>query len=104
MWTTKLKHTAVIALLTSVAAKKSTSIHLPRSKLCSTAFKKDVAFCPTNHSTNGDISNVVSNVISDIVPRGGDDGEIWLAVRLKVGGYFALWYILNIVYNSECII
>lgn len=35
--------------------------------------------------------------------RGGD-GEVSLAERLKIGGYFSLWYILNIVYNSECII
>jgi len=34
--------------------------------------------------------------------RGGDDGEeVSLVVRLKILSYFALWYILNIVYNSE---
>mmetsp|Transcript_3460 Transcript_3460/g.7216 ORF Transcript_3460/g.7216 Transcript_3460/m.7216 type:complete len:415 (-) Transcript_3460:317-1561(-) len=32
--------------------------------------------------------------------RGGDDGEeVSLVVRLKILSYFALWYILNIVYN-----
>ncbi len=43
-------------------------------------------------------------VVSDaLLRRGGSDGEgNSLAVRLKIGGYFALWYILNIVYNSEC--
>eukprot|EP00569_Conticribra_weissflogii_P007463 CAMPEP_0171342520 /NCGR_PEP_ID=MMETSP0878-20121228/14564_1 /TAXON_ID=67004 /ORGANISM="Thalassiosira weissflogii, Strain CCMP1336" /LENGTH=414 /DNA_ID=CAMNT_0011845215 /DNA_START=42 /DNA_END=1286 /DNA_ORIENTATION=+ len=40
-------------------------------------------------------------VVSDaLLRRGGSDEEgNSLAVRLKVGGYFALWYILNIVYN-----
>mmetsp|Transcript_6331 Transcript_6331/g.15755 ORF Transcript_6331/g.15755 Transcript_6331/m.15755 type:complete len:417 (+) Transcript_6331:149-1399(+) len=37
-------------------------------------------------------------VAEKTIPRGGDD-EAGLAVRLKVCSYFALWYILNIVYN-----
>lgn len=37
-------------------------------------------------------------VVEKTIPRGGD-GEVGLAGRLKVGSYFALWYILNIVYN-----
>lgn len=40
----------------------------------------------------------------DIAVRGGDDdSSLSLLARLKIGGYFALWYILNVVYNSEYI-
>ena len=49
------------------------------------------------------VADLVPNtcdVVEKTIPRGGD-GEVGLAVRLKVGSYFALWYILNIVYNSE---
>lgn len=48
----------------------------------------------TAHDTTTDI------IEKTIIPRGGD-GEVGLAERLKIGSYFALWYILNIVYNSE---
>lgn len=34
-----------------------------------------------------------------IIPRGG--GSITLQERLKIGFYFALWYALNIIYNSK---
>ncbi len=35
------------------------------------------------------------------IPRGGGDVAIGFAARLKVGSYFAIWYILNIIYNSK---
>ena len=35
-----------------------------------------------------------------LTPRGGDVA-IGSAARLKVGSYFAIWYILNIMYNSK---
>ena len=34
------------------------------------------------------------------IPRGGDVA-VGFAARLKVGSYFAIWYILNIIYNSK---
>lgn len=34
--------------------------------------------------------------------RGGTSEKGGLMVRLKIGFYFALWYLLNIVYNSKC--
>lgn len=47
---------------------------------------------------DGNIDSVVKNTF----PRGGGAGEDGgLKDRLKVGSYFALWYILNIIYNSE---
>lgn len=33
--------------------------------------------------------------------RGGDGDVSPSLVRLKIASYFALWYILNVVYNSE---
>mmetsp|Transcript_2183 Transcript_2183/g.3314 ORF Transcript_2183/g.3314 Transcript_2183/m.3314 type:complete len:390 (-) Transcript_2183:240-1409(-) len=44
-----------------------------------------------------------TNVNTNIAPiRGGDDEEdasLSLLARFKIGGYFGLWYILNVVYN-----
>jgi hypothetical protein len=45
-------------------------------------------------------SGAVGMVVEEKIPRGGD-GEVGLAARLKVGSYFAVWYILNIIYNSK---
>ncbi len=45
-------------------------------------------------------SGAIGKVIDETFPRGGD-GEPGLAARLKVGSYFAIWYILNIIYNSK---
>ena len=44
-----------------------------------------------------------TDVNTNIAIRGGDedDSSLSLMARLKIGGYFALWYILNVVYNSE---
>ena len=46
-----------------------------------------------------------TDVNTNIAIRGGDDDDSSLSLlnRLKIGGYFALWYILNVVYNSELI-
>jgi solute carrier family 35 protein E1 len=104
MWNVKLRYATYIAVLAtstiSANAKSgNTSIHRPQSKAhCSSAFKsKDVTFCPSKVIVSNDSAQV-----SKIAPsfRGGDDGgAVGMAVRLKIGGYFALWYILNIVYN-----
>ena len=54
-----------------------------------------------------DLESIVDDIndIADAgavaVPRGGDDAAPAKAGNLKIGGYFALWYTLNIVYNSE---
>ena len=41
---------------------------------------------------------------SPLTLRGGEGEEGGLLVRLKIGFYFALWYILNIVYNSKLLL
>jgi len=45
-------------------------------------------------------SGAIDIVVDKTFPRGGD-GELRSASRLKVGSYFAIWYILNIIYNSK---
>ncbi len=44
---------------------------------------------------------ITDNVAKNTILRGGGGGERGLKARLRVGSYFALWYILNIIYNSE---
>ena len=39
--------------------------------------------------------------VATTVARGGAEPESALLHRLKVGFYFALWYALNIIYNSK---
>lgn len=40
-----------------------------------------------------------------ITVRGGDDAPAdGLAHRLKIGGYFATWYALNVVYNGTSLL
>jgi len=50
-----------------------------------------------------DVTSVLADVSSrNIAIRGGDDdSSLSLMARLKIGGYFALWYMLNVIYNSE---
>jgi len=41
-----------------------------------------------------------TDVNTNIAIRGGDDdASLSMLARFKIGGYFALWYILNVVYN-----
>jgi hypothetical protein len=43
-----------------------------------------------------------ADLIKELTVRGGDDAPIdGLVHRLKIGGYFAAWYALNVVYNSK---
>jgi hypothetical protein len=106
MLTFNLKYSLLFMLLTASggSANSSSSIHRPRTKSqagCSTAFKsKDVAFCSSAKQRLED-SATLQVASSQVAVRGGGDDEGGLLVRLKIGFYFALWYILNIVYNSE---
>lgn len=75
--------TTPLASKPALVPKQPSPLSVPATEIIST----------TTHDTATDI-------IEKIIPRGGD-GEVGLAERLKIGSYFALWYILNIVYNSE---
>ena len=46
-----------------------------------------------------DISKVSAKVVT--VPSRGGENIVSALERLKVTGYFALWYALNVVYNSK---
>lgn len=108
MLTSKLKYTALLVLIASpsfVDASSSSSITRPKTKSqpsCSTAFKsKDVTFCASKENILAEPAALTSTP-SHVTVRGGDAEEGGLLVRLKIGFYFALWYVLNIVYNSKC--
>jgi solute carrier family 35 protein E1 len=66
---------------------------LPSSKIVRTSSSAlDVTSTPLNGVDN--INNALTTT------RGGDeDSSSGLLVRLKIGGYFGLWYILNVYYN-----
>lgn len=110
MLTTKLKCISLFVLLASIsrgeASSSSRSIQRPRPKSqssCSTAFKsKDVTVCSGKEPIISDSVTFSSPSHVNTI-RGGNSEERALLVRLKIGFYFALWYILNIVYNSEFI-
>ena len=44
---------------------------------------------------------LVADVIEKAVISRGGESDVSLVHNLKIGSYFALWYILNVVYNSE---
>lgn len=69
----------------ALVSKSASALSIPSSELAS-----------TSAATNA--------VVGKTIPRGGDGEDGGMAQRLKIGSYFALWYILNIVYNSKCIV
>ncbi|KAL3777372.1 hypothetical protein ACHAWO_009679 [Cyclotella atomus] len=101
---TKIKYTALIVLITSSTFGDASSSSITRppnksQKSCSTAFKSnDVLFCASRRNAFNEPS-ALSPVSSQVTVRGGVGEEGGLMVRLKIGFYFALWYVLNIVYN-----
>eukprot|EP00970_Alexandrium_tamarense_P013526 scaffold3470_cov178-Alexandrium_tamarense.AAC.2 len=104
---------AFFATSSVVVAKSASSgvnrVHQPRrrptnpSSSCSvTLTSKDISLCPSSTVSPLDVAADLSvdSPADAIVTRGGDaEAGEELAVRLRVGSYFALWYILNIVYN-----
>lgn len=97
----KLKHGGILAILligTSsavVSAKSSSSLPLASkpalvAKSPSALSVSATELIPTTVHEKTDVAKAI--------PRGGDD-EVEGANKLKVCSYFALWYILNIVYN-----
>ncbi|KAL7458725.1 hypothetical protein ACHAWC_010349 [Mediolabrus comicus] len=88
---------ALLAATVVSAAKQAPSSlvkpRLPSSKIVRTSSSAlDVTSTPLNGVDN--INNALTTT------RGGDgDSSSGLMVRLKIGGYFGLWYILNVYYN-----
>ena len=97
--TYKINYGGIIALL---LIGSSTTIN---AKMTPLASKPALVTTPTYPSlaTTDIVSKdtLVADVIEKAVISRGGDSDVSLAHNLKIGSYFALWYILNVVYNSE---
>ncbi|KAL7526078.1 hypothetical protein ACHAXR_001303, partial [Thalassiosira sp. AJA248-18] len=82
-------------LLAGASAKTSPSLALKPALVTQSRRSSSALTVPATELVP-DHDSLAKNVIEKT--RGGD-GEVGLAVRLKIGSYFAVWYILNIVYN-----
>lgn len=82
-----------------LASRGPASAQLAMAKSKSSAFSSVV---DTTSTTITDLVAPSTTTTKDAgnIPRGGGGGG-GLRSRLKVGSYFALWYILNIIYNSK---
>jgi hypothetical protein len=75
-------------------ARKSTAASIPAFSPSLT-----VSRLPLHYSTQDLVASAPN------LPRGGETSELLLSNllhRLKIASYFALWYALNVVYNSKC--
>ena len=98
--TNLVKYGGIIALLigtSAVTAKTSSSPSMITKPALVTPAHLPATANLVSLSEQHDIS-LARNVIEKT--RGGE-GDVSLSERLRIGSYFALWYILNIVYNSE---
>jgi len=100
----KMKHGGIILALlltsTTINAKKVMTPLASKPALVTTTNYPSVLSSP---STTDIVSKdtLVADVIEKAVISRGGDSNVSLAHNLKIGSYFALWYILNVVYNSE---
>ena len=98
----------VVLLLTIGGTSKTTVVQASIAPLASkptllVSKSTSLSTLSTEATSDGDTIDAVVTMNETVVPRcGGDDEVTPLAHRLKVGGYFAVWYILNIIYNSKC--
>lgn len=98
----------VVLLLTIGGTSKTTVVQASIAPLASkptllVSKSTSLSTLSTEATSDGDTIDAVVTINETVVPRcGGDDEVTPLAHRLKVGGYFAVWYILNIIYNSKC--
>ena len=104
--TYKIKHGGII--LTLLLIGSSTTINAKMTPLASKPALVTTTTYPSVLSTSSlettDIiskDTLVADVIEKAVISRGGDSDVSLAHNLKIGSYFALWYILNVVYNSE---
>lgn len=102
----KIKHGGIIlallliGTLTTINAKMTPLASKP-ALVTTTNYPSALA---TSSSATTDIvskDTLVSDMIDKAVISRGGDSDVSLAHNLKIGSYFALWYILNVVYNSE---
>ena len=105
--TYKIKHGGII--LTLLLIGSSTTINAKMTPLASkpalvaTNYPSALSTSSSSTTTTDIVSKdtLVADVIEKAVISRGGDSDVSLAHNLKIGSYFALWYILNVVYNSE---
>ena len=104
--TYKIKHGGII--LTLLLIGSSTFINAKMTPLASKPALVTTTNYPSALSTSSSATidivskdTLVADVIEKAVISRGGDSDVSLAHNLKIGSYFALWYILNVVYNSE---
>lgn len=104
---TNLKLGGLLAILligNSIAINTNTMPLVSRSVLVAKSPPALAAVATELAPARDDVETVTDVELKKTIPRGGGGGgtgEVGLAARLKVGSYFALWYVLNIIYNSE---
>ena len=104
-----IKLIVILLLGKSFIVNANTSSIMPLASRGSAALKSKssalsavVATVPSTALELGPARDDTTDIaVKNSIPRGGGAGEGGLKARLKVGSYFALWYILNIIYNSE---
>jgi len=98
LWTTLL----LIGTSTTINAKKMLTPLASKPALVTTTNYPSVQ-STSSLATTDTVSKdtLVADVIEKAVISRGGDSDVSLAHNLKIGSYFALWYILNVVYNSE---
>lgn len=94
----------VVVLLLTIGGAEASIAPLASKPTLLVSKSTSLSTLSTEATSDGDtIDDAVVTINETVVPRcGGDDEVTPLAHRLKVGGYFAIWYILNIIYNSKC--
>ena len=95
LWTTLL----LIGTSTTINAKKMLTPLASKPALVATNYPSVLSSQSTIDIVSKD--TLVADVIEKAVISRGGDSDVSLAHNLKIGSYFALWYILNVVYNSE---
>ncbi len=94
----KLKHGGLFVILLIGTTAVDASIAPLASK--STLVSKSPSALSVPVTELAPTSGAFDIEVDKTFPRGGD-GELRSASRLKVGSYFSIWYILNIIYNSK---
>jgi hypothetical protein len=105
--------TSFLALLVLIACASTTTVEArtfqSSSSLAASLTKKALPLesellklQQQQQTTTSSSTTANADLIKELTVRGGDDAPVdGLAHRLKIGGYFAAWYALNVVYNSK---
>ncbi|KAL7499517.1 hypothetical protein ACHAWT_008124 [Skeletonema menzelii] len=88
-----------LALLATVSARKAPFV-TPVARATTSSSAQQSSKSALDVASSSALTTPIADVNTNIAIRGGDDdASLSMLARLKIGGYFALWYILNVVYN-----